>query len=100
MGHYAAEMACPQCHESSCRCSVPTPKPWTGWILHGEGARPLSVKDYAQQRSGDPRGMIEWSLMGKTVYETEAAAHQGRQAYLQTLIGETEARLNYLRSLL
>lgn len=100
MGHYAAEMACPQCHHSRCRCPAPAPNPWKGWILHGEGARPLSVKAYAQQRSGDPRGMIEWSLMSKTIYETEAAAHEGRQAYLKTLIGKAEARLEYLRSLL
>jgi hypothetical protein len=44
--------------------------------------------------------MIEWSLMSKTIYETEASAHEGRQAYLKTLIGEAEARLEYLRSLL
>lgn len=51
-------------------------------------------------RGGETVLVSSWSLMGKTVYKTEAAAHEGRQAYLKTLIGEAEARLEYLRSLL
>lgn len=98
MGHYAAEMACPQCDTPRCRCPAPDPKPWTGWILSGEGARPMLVAEYAQQRAGDSRGMIELALMGKTVYETEALAQQGRRDHIQQLIAEGEARLAYLRA--
>ena len=101
MGHYATEMACPQCDNPRCTCPPHPTKPLKGWILHGEGAQPISVADYAKQhRPGEPKGLIELSLSGRTIYPTEAEAHDGRRGYIQQLIDEAEQRLTRLRSLL